>query len=146
MILIFPSLETSTKSFINSLTKNEQASPFILNLLGVCKISKKVKNKETASNEAKEAQELFTKAYQSDRSFKDALYNLAEISLKTFNFDEVLIFLNNHLEKVNYDFKTVFFLARINFNLGEIEKAIYYYNKIIEKKEATKFIIKYSWN
>ena len=129
------------EKFINSLTKNEQASPFILNLLGVCKISKKVKNKETASNEAKEAQELFTKAYQSDRSFKDALYNLAEISLKTFNFDEVLIFLNNHLEKVNYDFKTVFFLARINFNLGEIEKAIYYYNKIIEKKEATKFIL-----
>ncbi len=129
------------EKFINSLTKNEQASPFILNLLGVCKISKKVKNKETASNEAKEAQELFTKAYQSDRSFKDALYNLAEISLKTFNFDEVLIFLNNHLEKVNYDFKTVFFLARINFNLGEIEKALYYYNKIIEKKEATKFIL-----
>ena len=129
------------EKFINSLTKNEQASPFILNLLGVCKISKKVKNKETASHEAKEAQELFKKAYQSDKSFKDALYNLAEISLKTFNFDEVLIFLNNHLEKVNYDFKTLFFLARINFNLGEIEKAIDYYNKIIEKKEATKFIL-----
>ena len=129
------------EKFINSLTKNEQASPFILNLLGVCKISKKVKNKETASHEAKEAQELFKKAYQSDRSFKDALYNLAEISLKTFNFDEVLIYLNNHLEKVNYDFKTLFFLARINFNLGEIEKAIDYYNKIIEKKEATKFIL-----
>ena len=68
------------EKFINSLTKNEQASPFILNLLGVCKISKKEKNKETASHEAKEAQELFKKAYQSDRSFKDALYNL-----NTFN-------------------------------------------------------------
>ena len=43
-------------------------------------------------------------------------------------------------KKVTYDFKTIFFLARINFYLGEIQKTINYYNLIIEKNDATKFI------
>ena len=128
------------EEFINTLNKEVKEKPFFLNLLGVCKISKKVSNFEIAKEEAKKSRALFKKAYEKDKNFIDALYNLAEISLKTVEFDDVLIFLQKHLEKVGYDFKTVFFLARIYFHLGETEKTINYYDKIIEKKDATKFI------
>tara|TARA_Y100000992_G_scaffold254025_1_gene186809 strand:- start:81 stop:1748 length:1668 start_codon:yes stop_codon:yes gene_type:complete len=128
------------EKFIYLLKKTEQETPFVMNLLGVCKISKKVINKEVAKLEAEEALELFKKAYQKDNNFIDALYNLAEISLKISKYDDAIVLLNNHLKKVTYDFKTIFFLARINFYVGEIQKTINYYNLIIEKNDATKFI------
>ena len=128
------------EKFINTLNKEIKEKPFFLNLLGVCKISKKASNYENAQEEAKKSWELFKKAYEKDKTFIDALYNLAEISLKISKFEDILIFLHQHLEKVDYDFKTTFFLARIYFHLGEIEKTINYYDKIIEKKDATKFI------
>ena len=93
------------EEFINTLNKEVKEKPFFLNLLGVCKISKKVSNFEIAKEEAKKSRALFKKAYEKDKNFIDALYNLAEISLKTVEFDDVLIFLQKHLEKVGYDFK-----------------------------------------
>ena len=118
------------EKLIFSLKKKEQENPFILNLLGVCKISKRVSNQEIAKEEAKKSQELFKKAYEKDNNFIDALYNLAEVSLKTLNYDDAVIYLNNHLQKVIYDFRTVFFLARIHFHLGEIQKTINYYKSL----------------
>ena len=85
------------EKLIFSLKKKEQENPFILNLLGVCKISKRVSNQEIAKEEAKKSQELFKKAYEKDNNFIDALYNLAEVSLKTLNYDDAVIYLNNHL-------------------------------------------------
>ena len=38
---------------------------------------------EIAKEEAKKSRALFKKAYEKDKNFIDALYNLAEISLKT---------------------------------------------------------------
>ena len=126
--------------YISSLEKKYQETPFILNLLGVCKVSKKTSNIDFAKEEVKKSRELFKKAYEKDNNFVDALYNLAEISLKNQNYDDVLTYLNNYLEKVIYDFKIVFSLARIHFHIGEIEKAINYYKKIVEKNDATKFV------
>ena len=127
--------------YISSLEKKYQETPFILNLLGVCKVSKKATNLNIAKEEAKNSRELFKRAYEKDNNFVDALYNLAEISLKNQNYEDVLIYLNNHLQKVTYDFKIVFSLARIYFHLNEIEKAIDCYKKIVEKNDATKFIL-----
>ena len=106
--------------YISSLEKKYQETPFILNLLGVCKVSKKATNLNIAKEEAKNSRELFKRAYEKDNNFVDALYNLAEISLKNQNYEDVLIYLNNHLQKVTYDFKIVFSLARIYFHLNEI--------------------------
>ena len=126
--------------YISSLEKKYQETPFVLNLLGVCKVSKKTSNINFAKEEVKKSRELFKKAYEKDNNFVDALYNLAEISLKNQNYNDVLTYLNNYLKKVVYDFKIVFSLARIHFHLGEVEKAINYYKKIVEKNDATKFI------
>jgi len=126
--------------YISSLEKKYQETPFVLNLLGVCKVSKKTSNIDFAKEEVKKSRELFKKAYEKDNNFIDALYNLAEISLKNQNYDGILTYLNNYLKKVVYDFRIVFSLARIHFHLGEVEKAINYYKKIVEKNDATKFI------
>ena len=128
------------ETYIYSLEKKYQETPFILNLLGVCKVSKKATNINIAKQEVKSSYELFKKAYEKDNNFVDALYNLAEISLKNQNYEDVLIYLNNHLQKVTYDFKIAFSLARIYFHLNEVEKAISFYKKIVEKNDATKFI------
>jgi protein O-GlcNAc transferase len=120
-----------------SLDEVEKNKPFLLNLLGVSKLTKKALNKEEAIKEVTEAQDLFRNAYHKDNLFLDALYNLAETSLKTSNYENVLVLLEGHLKKVSYDFKTVFLLAKINFRLGNIEQSINYYEKIIKNNNAT---------
>ena len=122
---------------ILSLVKAEKEKPFLLNLLGVSKLNKKNLNKEEATSEAIEAQNLFKKAYIKDNLFFEALYNFAQTSIKTLNHENALVLLEENLKKVKYDFRTVFLLAKINFQLGNIEQSINHYKNIIERDEAT---------
>ena len=125
------------ETLILSLEKEEKEKPFLLNLLGVSKLNKKNLNKEEATNEAVEAQNLFKKAYIKDNLFFDALYNFAQTSIKTLNHEDAIDLLEGNLKRVNYDFRTVFLLAKINFQLGNIEKSINHYENIVERNEAT---------
>ena len=125
------------EEIILSLNESEKENSFLLNLLGVSKLSKKNLDSAEAKIVALEAQNLFKKAYDKDNFFLDALYNFAETSLKTLIYDNVLELLNQHLKKVDYDFKTCFLLARINFQLGNIDLAINFYENIIKKNDAT---------
>ena len=122
---------------ILSLVEAEKEKPFLLNLLGVSKLNKKNLNKEEATSEAIEAQNLFKKAYIKDNLFFEALYNFAQTSIKTLNHENALVLLEENLKKVKYDFRTVFLLAKINFQLGNIEQSINHYKNIIERDEAT---------
>jgi protein O-GlcNAc transferase len=125
------------EELILSLNDDEKNNTFLLNLLGVSKLSKKSLNGEEAKKEALEAQNLFKIAYKKDNFFLDALFNYAETCLKTLVYEDVLELLTKHLKKVSYDFRTSFLLARINFQLGKVDAAINLYEKIIEKKDAT---------
>ena len=125
------------EELILSLAEIEKNSPFLLNLLGVSKLKKKIADKDEAIKEATEAQSLFKNAYNKDKFFLDALYNLAETSLKTSNYKNALTLLEAHLKNVKYDFRTVFLLAKINFQLGNIEQCINYYENIIKHNNAT---------
>ena len=125
------------EELILSLNDDEKNNTFLLNLLGVSKLSKKSLNREEAKKEALEAQNLFKIAYKKDNFFLDALFNYAETCLKTLVYEDVLELLTKHLKKVSYDFRTSFLLARINFQLGKVDAAINLYEKIIEKKDAT---------
>ena len=125
------------EELILSLHDDERNNPFLLNLLGVSKLSKNSLNKDEAKKEALEAQNLFKIAYKKDNIFLDALFNYAETCLKTLVYEDVLELLTKHLKKVSYDFRTSFLLARINFQLGKVDTAINLYEKIIEKKDAT---------
>jgi protein O-GlcNAc transferase len=125
------------ETLILSLEKKEKEKPFLLNLLGVSKLNKKNLNKEEATSEAIEAQNLFKKAYIKDNLFFEALYNFAQTSIKTLNHENALVLLEENLKKVKYDFRTVFLLAKINFQLGNIEQSINHYKNIIERDEAT---------
>ena len=98
---------------ILSLVEAEKEKPFLLNLLGVSKLNKKNLNKEEATSEAIEAQNLFKKAYIKDNLFFEALYNFAQTSIKTLNHENALVLLEENLKKVKYDFRTVFLLAKI---------------------------------
>ena len=125
------------EELILSLNDDEKDNTFLLNLLGVSKLSKKSLNREEAKKEALEAQNLFKIAYKKDNFFLDALFNYAETCLKTLVYEDILELLTKHLKKVSYDFRTSFLLARINFQLGKVDAAINLYEKIIEKKDAT---------
>ena len=88
---------------------------------------------------AKEAMFLFETAFKKDPKFIDALYNLAETSLQSLIYNDNLIFyLENYLKKVNYDFKTILYLARIHIELLNFDKAINYFKKILNKKRLQK--------
>jgi len=119
------------EKLILSLSQKEQETPFFLNLLGVAKIQNNTASTEQALN-------LFEEAFKKDNSLTDALYNLCSFSLKTLKFkSSILFFLNEHLEKVKFDFKAITFLARIHFELGNIDDSIKFYKKTIGKKETT---------
>ena len=64
---------------VNSLLLDRRSS-FLLNLLGVCKISKI----PTSKKELNESLDLFKEAYLKDKTSTDALFNYAEISTRLF--------------------------------------------------------------
>ena len=68
---------------VNSLLL-EKRSPFLLNLLGVSKISKV----PTSKKDLNESLDLFKEAYLKDRTLIDALFNYAEISIRLLKYGE----------------------------------------------------------
>ena len=73
---------------VNSLLL-EKRSPFLLNLLGVSKISKV----PTSKKDLNESLDLFKEAYLKDKTFIDALFNYAEISIRLLDYGKVKDFL-----------------------------------------------------
>ena len=126
------------EKLIHSLDPIEKENSFIINLLGVSKLAKK--NKKTLAKDTSDAQKLFIKAYLLDKKFLDSLYNLGETSIKNKSYAESYKHLNEHINKIGYDFKAYLLLARINFNLGNVDDSIKLYKKIVEKKDATRFV------
>jgi len=116
---------------INSLLL-EKKSSFLLNLLGVCKISKI----PTSKKDLNESLDLFKEAYLQDKTLVDALFNYAEIGIRLFNYNEAKDLLNEYLNINKYDYKANLALARIHFYLGNMDECLDNYKKIIDKNEA----------
>ena len=68
---------------VNSLLL-EKRLPFLLNLLGVSKISKV----PTSKKDLNESLDLFKEAYLKDKTLIDALFNYSEISIRLLKYDE----------------------------------------------------------
>ena len=116
---------------VNSLLL-EKRSPFLLNLLGVSKISKV----PTSKKDLNESLDLFKEAYLKDRTLTDALFNYAEISIRLLKYDEAKDLLIEYLSKKKYDYKATLALARIHFYLGNMDDCLLNYKKIIDNNEA----------
>ena len=116
---------------VNSLLL-EKRSPFLLNLLGVSKISKV----PTSKKDLNESLDLFKEAYLKDRTLIDALFNYAEISIRLLKYDEAKDLLIEYLSKKKYDYKATLALARIHFYLGNMDDCLLNYKKIIDNNEA----------
>lgn len=110
-------------------------SPFLINLLGVSKISKKSSSKE----DAKEAQKLFKKSYERDKNFKDALLNYARVSMRLMDYPENIVKALKYLEEHNlkkYDSQALLLTADLNFCLSNADECLLNYKKVIENKDA----------
>ena len=116
---------------LNSLLLEERSS-FLLNLLGVSKISKI----PTSKKDLNEALDLFKEAYLKDKNLKDALFNYAEISIRLLKYGEAKDLLIEYLNKKKYDYKATLALARIHFYLGNMDECLVNYKKIIDNNEA----------
>ncbi len=123
------------ENFIYSLSEEEKETPFILNVIGIMKISKEVFSK----SDAKEALVFFEKAYKKDKSFYDSLYNYASISLKTHIFGNVLEYLKDHLKKEKNDLKALTLLGSVHYQLGNIDNSIECFKKTLGNKDIKKF-------
>ncbi len=116
---------------VNSLLL-EKRLPFLLNLLGVSKISKI----PTSKKDLNESLDLFKEAYLNDKTLIDALFNYAEISIRLLKYKEVKDLLVEYLNKKKYDYKATLALARIHFYLGNMDECLNNYKKIIDNDEA----------
>ena len=116
---------------VNSLLL-EKRLPFLLNLLGVSKISKV----PTSKKDLNESLDLFKEAYLKDKTLIDALFNYAEISIRLLKYDEAKDLLIEYLSKKKYDYKATLALARIHFYLGNMDDCLLNYKKIIDNNEA----------
>ncbi len=116
---------------VNSLLL-EKRSPFLLNLLGVSKISKV----PTSKKDLNESLDLFKEAYLKDKTLIDALFNYAEISIRLLKYDEAKDLLTEYLSKKKYDYKATLALARIHFYLGNMDDCLLNYKNIIDNNEA----------
>ena len=120
---------------INSLSEEEKETPFILNIIGISKLSKEV----FSTNDAKQALMFFERAYKKDKSFHDSLYNYASVSLKTHIFANVLDYLKDHLEIKKNDLNALTLLGSVYYQLNKIEDSISCFKKTVDKKETKKF-------
>jgi len=116
---------------VNSLLL-EKRSPFLLNLLGVSKISKV----PTSKTDLNQSLDLFKEAYLKDKTLIDALFNYSEISIRLLKYDEAKDLLIEYLSKKKYDYKATLALARIHFYLGNMDDCLLNYKKIIDNNEA----------
>lgn len=110
----------------------EKKNSFLLNLLGVCKISKI----PTSQKDLREALQLFKEAYLKDETLIDALFNYAEIGIRLLNYNEVKNLLIKYLNDKGYNYKANLALARINFYLGNMDECLLNYKKIIDNNDA----------
>ena len=93
----------------------QKDSSFLINLLGVSKISKKSPSKEDAI----EAQKLFKRSYEKDKNFQDALLNYARVSMRLTDYPENIGNALKYLEEYNskkYDPQALLFVS-FNFEL-----------------------------
>ncbi len=116
---------------VNSLLLDRRSS-FLLNLLGVCKISKI----PTSKKELNESLDLFKEAYLKDKTSTDALFNYAEISTRLFKYGEAKDLLIEYLDINKYDYKANLALAKIHFYLANMDECLNNYKKIIDNNEA----------
>ena len=116
---------------VNSLLL-EKRSSFLLNLLGVSKISKI----PTSKKDLNESLDLFKEAYLKDKTLIDALFNYAEIGIRLFKYNEAKDLLNEYLNTKEYDYKANLALGRIHFYLGNMDECLDNYKKIIDNDEA----------
>ena len=110
----------------------EKRSPFLINLLGISKISKI----PTSKKDLNESFDLFKEAYLKDKTLVDALFNYAEISIRLLKYGEAKDLLIEYLNKKKYDYKATLALARIHFYLGNMDECLVNYKKIIDNNEA----------
>ena len=116
---------------VNSLLL-EKRSSFLLNLLGVCKISKI----STSKKDLNESLDLFKEAYTQDKNLIDALFNYAEIGIRLFKYIEAKDLLTEYLNTKKYDYKANLALGKIHFYLGNMNDCLDNYKKIIDNNEA----------
>ena len=116
---------------VNSLL-SEKRSSFLLNLLGVCKISKI----PTSKKDLNESLDLFKEAYLKDKTLTDALFNYSEIATRLFKYGEAKDLLTEYLDIVKYNYKANLALAKIHFYLGNMDECLKNYKKIIDNNEA----------
>jgi len=116
---------------INSLLLDSRCS-FLLNLLGVCKISKI----PTSKKELNESLDLFKEAYLKDKTLTDALFNYAEISTRLLKYGDAKDLLIEYLDINKYDYKANLALAKIHFYLANMDECLNNYKKIIDNNEA----------
>ena len=107
----------------------EKRSPFLINLLGISKISKI----PTSKKDLNESFDLFKEAYLKDKTLVDALFNYAEISIRLLKYGEAKDLLIEYLNKKKYDYKATLALARIHFYLGNMDECLVNYKKIIDR-------------
>ena len=109
---------------------------FLINLLGVSKLSKNLSSKEDAI----EAQKLFKKSYEKDKNFKDALLNYARVSVRLMEDSEHIIQALEYLEEYNlknkYDPTVLLLTADLNFYLSNANESLLNYKKVIENNDA----------
>jgi protein O-GlcNAc transferase len=109
---------------------------FLINLLGVSKLSKNLSSKEDAI----EARKLFKKSYEKDKNFKDALLNYARVSVRLMEDSEHIIQALEYLEEYNlknkYDPTVLLLTADLNFYLSNANESLLNYKKVIENNDA----------
>ena len=123
----FHQLEFEIKSLLS-----EKRSSFLLNLLGVSKISKM----PTSKKDLNESLDLFKEAYFKDKTLTDALFNYAEISIRLLKYDEARELLIEYLNEKKYEYKATLALARIHFYQGNMDDCLLNYKKIIDHNQA----------
>ena len=118
----FSKLETTVENL-----KNFENLP--INLQMIYAVSKAL-NPKSKVKDYKKSAFFFEKIYLKDKSNLEPLYNLIIVSLKA----NIYLDLNKHLEeayqKNKNDLKILEGLSKVNFFLGNMIKATYYYKKL----------------
>lgn len=132
----FSKLIFTIENSINDLDK----TPSILNILGVARILRGPKNKETIESAIPNFKESYLKSSQSI-SCLDSLINLINSTSDLFDqknssddffnqFNELINFYNNFEEQFGHNEKLVLAIVRVYKRLNNIDKVLYYYDQL----------------
>jgi predicted O-linked N-acetylglucosamine transferase (SPINDLY family) len=136
----FSKLIFTIENSINDLDK----TPSILNILGVARILRGPKNKETIESAIPNFKESYLKSSQSI-SCLDSLINLINSTSDLFDqknssddffnqFNELINFYNNFEEQFGHNEKLVLAIVRVYKRLNNIDKVLYYYDQLKKNK------------